>query len=249
MAFENLGPLSDGARRPEVVIRLIDRCVRNPEVLLSEPRMWRQITQIAPEREEQFRRLLIQAASQATGFVASVSPPYRDREASLMELRLPEEAELLPYSLMLAIATHENPFRPFRGEPELTLTEKVTTLSRIEPLYDIAFDNTRGAGCRSAAAMLYILHRDAQLDFVEQCEQLLITLYLPNAYPWYLRAAAVTLAERMRQGVRETAAVFGQLLVAGRNDFEGRYALEPILERWRERSAAPVLSGPEYVWS
>jgi hypothetical protein len=48
------------------------------------------------------------------------------------------------------------------------------------------------------------------------------------------------LEEPIFEGDLAALSAIGELLQAGRADFEGRLALDPVLDRWRQRSVAPA---------
>jgi hypothetical protein len=93
---------------------------------------------------------------------------------------------------------------------------------------------------RAAAAMLYLLHPKRNRDLQPRCEATLVKLYSVDMGPWYLRAAATALEEPIFEGDLAALSAIGELLQAGRADFEGRLALDPVLARWRQRSVAPA---------
>jgi hypothetical protein len=72
------------------------------------------------------------------------------------------------------------------------------------------------------------------------CEAHLVKLYRVDLGPWYIRAAATALEQAIFEEDPEALSAMGKLLQAGRTDFEGRLALDPVLDRWRQRSIAPV---------
>jgi hypothetical protein len=243
---------TETARAPEVIASLIEKCIELPGAILSYPGVWEQLIAICPELEEQLRQALVIGASRAGGtFIGSLRPWYSHEEYVPMQLRLPSEATLLAQSLIAIIDQASRVRRYSRGESgnSVSVADLTVKLCHAAPLYEVAFSASHDANCRAAAAMLYMLHPDAKANIVAKCERLLVSLYVPNARHWYLKAAAATLDEQTHPEETRMASVLGQLLVAGRSDFEGRYALEPTLERWRERSSAPVLKSPIEMWS
>ena len=242
-----------GIETEEVAVRVIERCLERPSLALAMPHIWTRLIALCPKMEEQLRAVLILGASRAGDFVeiSNWSRVHRGDEFIPMQLRLPSEAKLLPYSVVALVdEVSRVHWRSAREHPiSLSLAELVVKVSQAGLLLEVASDTTYDATSRAAAAMLYMLHPDANAGNIEECERLVVALYVPRARRWYLRAAAATFDERMQQKVSRSANVLGQLLVSGRSDFEGRLALEPTLERWRERSSAPVVNSPGEIWS
>ena len=242
-----------GIETEEVAVRVIERCLERPSLALAMPHIWTRLIALCPKMEEQLRAVLILGASRAGDSVeiSNWSRVHRGDEFIPMQLRLPSEAKLLPYSVVALVdEVSRVHWRSAREHPiSLSLAELVVKVSQAGLLLEVASDTTYDATSRAAAAMLYMLHPDANAGNIEECERLVVALYVPRARRWYLRAAAATFDERMQQKVSRSANVLGQLLVSGRSDFEGRLALEPTLERWRERSSAPVVNSPGEIWS
>jgi hypothetical protein len=174
-------------------------------------------------------------------------------------LRLPSEARLLPHILSVFNVFVGGPFArhwSINGDGRAG-SIKPDTLARwagefcenIEPLREIMGDETASNAVRAAAAMLLLLHPKASENVREASRQELVRRYDAAIGCWYLRGVGVCLQGAIAADDVRSCKVLGELLQAARNDYEGRAALDPIFESWRQTSRAPVqASGDSGLW-
>ena len=116
-------------------------------------------------------------------------------------------------------------------------------------LLEIALDDLKHSRVRAAASMLYLLHPAHDGAQVAQLMKLLVDLYQPDHGSWYLSAAAVSLENFISHGDALAIRYLDELVQRAQYDFDGRVGLDPILDRWRQTSKAPVLrSHPTTLW-
>jgi hypothetical protein len=235
---------------PEGVSRLVSACLRKPYLLRAFPELWGKLLFSSQHSAEKLRSAICLASTGpifAKGYAVTVHP---------FELRLPAEADLLPHILDASIEqsfewyhTLDEDVRHVRGRQAME-----QSVSRFLPdpalLQTIINEGGLKSIVRAAAAMLYLLHTKRNRALQPTCEAALVKLYSVDMGSWYLRAAATALEEPIFEGDVGALSAIGGLLQAGRTDFEGRLALDPVLNRWRQRSTAPVHSASSFeLWT
>jgi hypothetical protein len=219
--------------------RFINVLLRKPDLLLRGSGFWGKLLEICPDREEEVRSRLLTC-------VACPMPNrfgWMGADIHLLKLHLPLEAVLLPtvvrtvveYIYQQEIRTHDENGIMHRIRPKLK-----DMLPDIGSLFDLLRDDEMSSNIKAAAAMLYLMHPEANETGCRKCETLIVDSYEPGANRWYLNSAGGVLHERVTAGDLAAIRVMGKLIAKGQADLKARLELEPILERWRQRSRAPV---------
>jgi hypothetical protein len=94
----------------------------------------------------------------------------------------------------------------------------------------------------AAAAMMYLLHPDSEINVVPECENRLEELYERDAEPWYLKGAGVALHQGIAADRSTALDAMDGLLQRAQTDFKNRRGLDQVLRNWRELSRSPVQS-------
>ncbi len=230
---------------PKGAGRLISVCQKQPYLLRAFPELWGKLLRCSQESAEEVRSAIcsVSAGPVVTkGYAIGIHP---------FELRLPDEAALLPHVLDASVQQSAFWYPPFDDDPARNVRgreaveQSVTNfLSHPGPLLGITCNEELRSEVRAAAAMLYLLHPQRDLGLQAMCQENLVKLYTIDMGGWYLRAAATALEGAIFEEDPGALSAMGRLLQAGRTDFEGRLALDPVLDRWRQRSRAPVQAAP-----
>jgi hypothetical protein len=235
---------------PEGAGYLASACRKQPDLFRAFPELWGKLLRCSAASAEEVRSAICIAAVGpvfSKGYAMNVSP---------FELRMPEEAGLLPHILDACVAHSFFWFPRFsdyaaRDIPGREAVEQLVAkfLSDPSPLYEIICNEELRNAVRAAAAMCYLFHPQRDRAFQSICEAHLVKLYSVDLGPWYLRGAATALEHAIFEEDPGALSAMGRLLQAGRTDFEGRLALDPVLDRWRQRSIAPVHAAqPSELW-
>jgi hypothetical protein len=240
---------------PEGVGLLGRACRKQPRLLSAFPELWGKLLGCSQDSAEELRSAICIASAGpvvSKGYAMGLHP---------FELRLPDEAGLLPHLLDASVeqsrfwyryhrnpATHAGGREVIEGGREVIEQSVAKFLPDPGPLQGIICNEEPKNAVRAAAAMLYLLHPQCDVALKAMCEELLVKLYTIDLGRWYLRAAATALEKAIFGEDPEALSAMGRLLQAGRTDFEGRLALDPVLDRWRQRSKAPVHAARSSLW-
>jgi hypothetical protein len=238
---------SDGANR------LAKTLLEKPVALLYFPEAWGKLFRLCPTLEEELRATLVKVAEKPVPTRSFVGM------AHTFSLRLPIEAPLLPHILSVFNVFVDGPFarhwsingdgRAGSTKPETFARLAGEFCENIEPLGEIIGDEGASNAVRAAAAMLLLLHPKAGENVREASRRELVTRYDAAIGWWYLRGVGVCLQGAIATDDARSCKVLGELLQAARNDYEGRTALDPVFESWRQASRAPVKgSGDSGLW-
>jgi hypothetical protein len=232
---------------PEGAGRLVGACLNQTHLLRAFPELWGKLLYCSQGSGEELRSALCVASAGpvvSKGYAVDIHP---------FELRMPDEADLLPHVLDGCVEQSQSSlwYRPLdddaarhvRGHDAIEQSV-AKFLPDPDPLQLIISNEELNSTIRAAAAMLYLLHPQRDRALQPVCEATLVKLYSVYMGRWYLRAAATALEDPMFEGDSGALLAIGALLQAGRTDFEGRLALDPVLDRWRQRSMAPVQAAP-----
>jgi hypothetical protein len=159
-------------------------------------------------------------------------------------LRLPEEAAMLPHLLGMFInltstvgqygrAKHENP--QFGNISNLIASYGVTS----EMLLRVGGNHNNEKRVRAAAIAMSFLLGDATAGEIPS-KLTLVDLYEESEGHWFLPAAALILSDGIGAENRDALETMGALLERGKNDFDGRLAINKAIRDWREISGSPV---------
>jgi hypothetical protein len=107
-------------------------------------------------------------------------------------------------------------------------------------LLNIMRDSSRAGAVRAAAAMIYLLHKNADGVFAGECDHIIEAMYESASGVWYVKAAGVALQSGVEKNRLSALNAMGQLLQLSRNEFNSRVATDFVLYNWREISKAPV---------
>ena len=220
--------------RERVAEAILQLCRLKPQALMYYPEVWGKLLSMFPSASEELRKTMQNALDypiQKSGYIREFNP---------FQIQLPQEMTLLPVVLNLSLSS-------VRAEWAMSVEEEGSPKDRVaqflsdaEHLLTIAEDDTIPAEVAGAAAMLYLLHPKADLGRRHHVEHLVTKRYRPTIGSWYMRAAGVVFRESAGDEEVRGLLNVGKLLQAGRSDFSGRSALDPVLERWRQTSRAPV---------
>jgi hypothetical protein len=226
---------------PEGAGRLARACREQPYLLRAFPEAWGKLLACSQESAGETRSAICIASEGpvvSKGYAIDLYP---------FELRLPDEAGLLPHVLNAFLEQSVFWYPHFKRNAAMHAggredVEQWVAKFLPDPasLHGIIYNEGFKNVIRAAAVMLYLLHPQRDLALKATCEALLVKLYTIDLGGWYLRAAATALEQAIFEEDPEALSAMGRLLQAGRTDFEGRLALDPVLDRWRQRSKAPV---------
>ena len=220
--------------RERVAEAILQLCRLKPQALMYYPEVWGKLLSMFPSASEELRKTMQNALDypiQKSGYIREFNP---------FQIQLPQEMTLLPVVLNLSLSS-------VRAEWAMSVEEEGSPKDRVaqflsdaEHLLTIAEDDTIPAevagaagnavsassegGPRPAPSRRAPSHKEVPPD-----NRLLV----------HARRGGRVPESAGDEEVRGLLNV-GKLLQAGRSDFSGRSALDPVLERWRQTSRAPV---------
>lgn len=226
---------------PEGARLLANKALDEPRLLLDYAAAWGKFITLCPDLEDKLKSALVEVCKR---FAPSESPVGGIR-AFPFAVRLPSEAPLLPHvwnSLVNAPLHHrgligDSWFLPAKGQD--SIEGRVKQLCKVDALRQVMRESSSTEE-EAAAAMLLLIHPDRDPSDVTECQEVFVSHYQPGIHNWYLKGVAAALLFGVSANEATTCSVLDKLLQKARTDYEGRMALDPVLESWRQTSNAPV---------
>lgn len=225
--------------QPESAYILARKLLEDPAPLLTSPGSWGRFIGLCPDLAENFRAVILElcAASEPVGAPLGTFQPFR--------IRLPSEAPLLPHVLNRLAAEFSSyldqdweMLNARMRDPD-SLATKTAKCCDAKELFELVQREDSSAALRAAAAMMLLLHPDGDLFDRELCRERLVQCYHSGIGGWYLRGVGVCLQASLAANDLHSCSTMERLLQKASTDYEGRMALDPLLEASRQTSTAP----------
>jgi hypothetical protein len=166
-----------------------------------------------------------------------------------VELSLPEEADFLPH-VVQSVTTelfermeHQYVRRKFAADEPSAAPILPATYFQLSEVRDGDFRTD----VRISAAVLGALHSENTAERMV-CLQKAAALVTAESPDWAKIALLTCLSSGIMAGDPESWRLAAGVLDESRNNYGLRLAVEPLVRRWRERTAAPVQNAPMMRW-
>jgi hypothetical protein len=221
-----------------------------PNALVSYAPMWGRLFKLFQPFGSDLRRLALTYSNE---------PPHQTffgNGIETFELRLPEEASMLPLVLG-ALVEALAPVHPILGREAKRPTHRevsklvVSYVPSSGDLFKIVSDPEFSTRIRAAATILLALHTESTAQSIKMSQKnSLVCLYELADGGWFLPSVALLLNDAIAAGQPGALDAMGALLEASSADFQGRSAVNASINNWREITRAPVKrSGTPELWA
>ncbi|CAD5990218.1 hypothetical protein PCC9214_05742 [Planktothrix tepida] len=219
----------------ELLNIIVDRAIKNPEVLRNYPSLWGHLLKECREHESELRNALLRAS---TGTVADQLPPFAFYG---FKLNLPSEVSLLPHLVNALFNNHRRYYHDIEDHEILDFLSKQIALLVDNSMYlrEMIYDLSQPQAIRYAGVIAFLLHPNGSKK-LEDLKQPLIELCNPKMEYWYVRSIAICLRLLASEEDPVSKLVANSLLEATRADYKTRQCLHGLLNQWRESSHSPV---------
>ncbi|CAO3437826.1 NACHT domain-containing protein, partial [Azospirillum endophyticum] len=175
---------------------------------------------------------------------------------STFQLRLPEEAEILPFILLMSSQSAENKHYIVSGTNEKqgkrqSLAQIIAEFApNANDLLRISYDEKYSVSARSAASAMYLAHPGSDKENQYIIMGNLSSFYQLSPGHWFLSAVADVLRDFVNADDQTCIDTFGTLIQMSKSDYNSRFLMDRRIAKWRELSRAPVLKhGNMEIWN
>lgn len=225
-----------------------------PDLTLAIAPSWGHFLAIAPYLEAELRDAFVTAARNGP----LVNFDLRGDVAPLA-LKLPEEAVLLPYVVIpLVQKALKRPGKgKFANRHQLSrngLMGNVHDLSKnyncdSENLLRIVNDDRNSLEVKAAAHVMASFV-SAELNNIQVSEfSKLVNRYSRELSPWFLSALGLVADSAIESNRADVKEQLSNALSRARSDYASRIMIDPMIEKWREITGAPVQNSETNIWN
>ncbi len=216
--------------------------------------IWGRLIQFMPSYEVELRKIFLEFATEGMTYYSQ----FRG-DLTPFAIHLPDEAQLLPYVVIMIIQAASGPHNDRRHAPDpqnFHMSQVSRVLSRAREfcsdstsLHDIANNMQHSFAVRAAAKVLNAFSVENHSLISIQDIRALAALYGEETRTWFLLAFSLILNDAI-EGDRQDARIeLSALLQISRENYPSRQELHPIIDKWREITRTPVLKSSQQIWT
>jgi hypothetical protein len=231
---------------------LLDLLKEDPHRVVRLSPAWGYMIDILPEYESDLRNTFYAAAGDT-----EATRRYNQEGMVPLELKLPEEAVLLPclawplFNEVLNNRPDQSRSGPRRSNGTKGIEETAETALAcgmdLESLKSVSENTQESSAVRAAAlALMYLVGGMPPLK-IEHLRAL-GGYYHETRLDWLLLAIALLVNDAVEEEVVDIVAELSKTLSDARSDYGNRLVIDPLVHRWREVTRTPVLNSSPSIW-